>query len=178
MCVHLTISLLCFVPILVFYGRTLLAWQRRYAGPVERHHHGHESSKHRRHRRSLWRLVVLLLLFMLTWSVVIMTDVWTIARGGAGGGIGDVPSTWMTIADAVILGNVLACFRRCGRWWTTSSTHTGGTGGHHSHHTHAPSAGGREATKTRRLRRSSMQSVSRRSSAGETMKAWCGSKGR
>ena len=106
---HLCLSLVLFTTVTVLYARTLRAWSKRYG--LRRHDPAHGA--HRRHHKSLWRLMVILCVFIATWALVIGTDVAMIVKAARQGGkasisyIGDVPSTAMVLVDAIVLGNVL-----------------------------------------------------------------------
>ena len=155
---HLAVSTACLAIVTGLYVRTLVAWGKRYGPrpPTQGRTPRGKSSK------ALWRLVAILGCFIVTWGIVLGNDIAALVAqrrsgGGSSGGsvVGDVPSTFMVLVDAVVLGNVLALCRR--RWCRCRQTAAAAAA--------AATATGASA-EDGRARRSSDDVVSRRSCAG------------
>ena len=135
MIVHLTINLFCFLVVTGFYARTVAAWVRRYGfnltsqqwQPTRRRGMGLYGGQQvqQRQAKALWRLLAILFFFCATWLVVLVNDIAAVREGRRGHenvGMGDAPSTFMTVADAVILGGVLSLCWRCRAWFGPSAS--------------------------------------------------------
>lgn len=169
---HITLNMGCLLTVTVLYVWTLVAWVSRYGvGPAplqqeqQQQFKGHAARPHRQQNKTLWRLVVILACFIVTWGLMLANDI--VAERGRWHGrkqiTGDVPSTFMTVVDAVILGNALSLCWRCRGWFSASSappmgetsgddTEAAAAAGHgrgrpsHHHHHHHRRRGGRRSS--------------------------------
>ena len=109
---HLAASIACLAVVAALYLVTLGVWGRRYGFHFQLQQQGQQQQG--RHGKALWRLVAILACFLVTWGLVVGNDLAAVRKGQGGARpVGDVPSAFMTIIDAIILGDVLAwCHRR------------------------------------------------------------------
>ena len=143
---HLGVSMACLVVVTALYLVTLGAWGRRYG-----FHKGQHDPVHR--SKALWRLVATLACFIVTWGIVLVNLYLAAAKAG-GRTTGDVPSSFMAIIDAIILGDCFSwwprwrCWR-CWRCWrptdgagARASAATGAMGGTMYKHTRRSASAG------------------------------------